>query len=261
MSLFGWDELSSPTGFSLASAAASTDTTVTLSSSGPGVAGDLIQIEAEILAVTATGSGGTVYTVTRGSHGSTAAAHSLGKPVYHLRQSVAIMPFVNEFFGSPASGSYGYSIFLPDVRVGAAELFVTNEFGNSPVTGISFGATTDQGLRTLAGGQMSIQVEGYLATQTDAAPPLVVDEALAARDIFAVVIQAPSGGAITLQLRQGSTVWCSLTIADGATISNVVDGFGLPPLAAEAQMLLDILSVPTAPGTLPGADLTVTIRL
>jgi hypothetical protein len=145
--------------------------------------------------------------------------------------------------------------------VGAAEFFVTNDFGNSPVTGISFGSTTDQGLRTLAGGQMSIQVEGYLAIQTDAAPPLVVDESLAARDIFAVVNQAPSGDAITLQLRQGSTVWCSLTIADGATISNVVDGFGLPPLAAEAQVLLDILSVPTASGTLPGQDLTVTIRL
>jgi hypothetical protein len=261
LSLFGWNELSSPTVFSLASAAASTDATVTLNSAGPAVAGDLIQIEAEVLEVTATGSGGTVYTVTRGSHGSTAAGHLAGTLVYHLSLSVAIMPFVDGFFGSPASGSYGYSIFLPDVRVGAAEFFVTNDFGNSPVTGISFGATTDQGLRTLAGGQMSIQVEGYLATQTDAAPPLVVDEALAARDIFAVVNEAPSGGAITLQLRQGSTVWCSLTIADGATISNVVDGFGLPPLAAEAQVLLDILSVPTASGTLPGADLTVTIRL
>ena len=97
----------------------------------------------------------------------------------------------------------------------------------------SFGATTDEGLRTLAGGQISIQVEGYLAIQTDAAPPLVVETALAARDIFAVVHEAPSGGAITLQLRQGSTVFCTLTIADGTTISNVVNGFGLPPLAAE----------------------------
>lgn len=108
---------------------------------------------------------------------------------------------------------------------------------------------------------MSIQVEGYLATQTDAAPALVVDEALAARDIFAVVNEAPSGGAITLRLRQGSTVWCVLTIADGAAISNVVDGFGLPALASEAQVLLDVVSVPVGTGTLPGRDLTVTIRL
>ena len=261
LSLYSWNELNSPTTFSLAAAAANTDATLTLNAAGPAVAGDLIQIDGEILLVTATGSGGTVYTVTRGSHGSTAAGYALGALVYHLSLDVEIMPFVPGFFGSPASGSYGYSIFLPDVRVGAAEFFVTNEFGSSPVTAISFGATTDEGLRTLAGGQMSIQVDGYLAVETGAAPPLVVDEALAARDIFAVVGQAPSGGAISLQLRQGSTVWCSLTIPDGATISNVVDGFGLPALAAEAQVLLDILSVPTASGTLPGQDLTVTIRL
>ncbi len=261
LSLFAWNELNSPTTFSLAAAAATTDTTITLNSAGPAVAGSVIQIDAEILVVTGTASGGTVYTVTRKTHGSLAAAYALGAPVYHLSLTAAIVPFVDGFFGSPASGSYSQSIFLPDVRVGAAEFFVTNDFGNSPVTGISFGATTDEGLRTLAGGQMSIQVEGYLAVQTDAAPPLVVDQGLAARDIFAVLNAAPSGGPVTLQLRQGSTVWCSLTIADGATLSNVVDGFGLPALAAEAQLLLDILSVPTGTGTLPGQDLTVTIRL
>jgi hypothetical protein len=64
-----------------------------------------------------------------------------------------------------------------------------------------------------------------------------------------------------MQLRQGSTVFCTLTIADGATQSNVVGGFGLSPLASGAQVNLDILSVPTASGSLPGSDLTVTIRL
>jgi len=56
-------------------------------------------------------------------------------------------------------------------------------------------------------------------------------------------------------------VYCTLTIADGATTSNVVDGFGLPPLAADARLSLDITSVPAAANTLPGRDLTVTIRL
>ena len=154
LSLYAWNELNSPTTYSLAGAAASTDTTITLNAAGTAIAGALIQIEAEILEVTATASGGTVYTVTRGSHGSTAAAHALGALVYPLSLTVAIMPFVDGFFGSPASGSYGYSMFLPDVRVGAAEFFVTNEFGNSPVTETSFGATTDEGLRTLAGGQI-----------------------------------------------------------------------------------------------------------
>jgi hypothetical protein len=264
LSLFSWNELNSPTAFTLAIAAASTDATITLSSAGTAVAGDLIQIDAEILQVTGTSGGGTVYAVTRGSHGSTAAAHAITPTpalVYHLTRNVTIVPFVNGFFGSPASGSYSTSIFLPDVRVGAAELFVTNSFGGGPVAMGSYGGTTDEGLRTLAGGQMSIQVEGYLGIQTDAAPPLVVESALAMRDVFAMVNEAPSGGAITLQLRQGATVFCSLTIPDGATISNVVDGFGSAPLTASSVISLDILSVPTAPGTLPGSDLTVTIRL
>jgi hypothetical protein len=261
LSLFSWNELNSPTAFALAGAALSTDATITLSSAGTAVAGDLIQIEAEILEVTGTSGGGTIYAVARGSHGSTAAAYSAGTLVYHLKLNVTIVPFVNGFFGSPASGSYSNSISLPDVRVGAAEFFVTNSFGGGPVATASYGATTDEGLRTLAGGQMSIQVEGYLAIQTDAAPPLVVDSALAIRDMFAVVNDAPSGGAVTLQLRQGSTVFCSLTIADGTTTSNVVDGFGLAALAAGAVISMDILSVPTASGTLPGSDLTVIIRL
>ena len=35
-------------------------------------------------------------------------------------------------------------------------------------------------------------------------------------------------------------MYCTLTIADGATISNAVNGFGLPPLAAKSQLSLDI---------------------
>jgi hypothetical protein len=41
----------------------------------------------------------------------------------------------------------------------------------------------------------------------------------------------------------------------------VIGGFGLPPFAANAQVSLDVLAVPGAANTLPGRDLTVTIRL
>jgi hypothetical protein len=261
LSLFLWDELNSPTTKSLVSAISATATTLLLNAAGPAVAGDLIQLEAEVLAVTATATGGTSYTVTRGSHGSTAAAHQAAVLVYHLKRSVQIVPFVKGFFGSPASGSYSHSMYLPDARVAAAEFFVTNAVGGSPVAAGAFGATVDQGLRTLSGGQLSIQVEGFLAVQTDAAPPLVIDESHAARDIFAVVGEAPSGGAIQMQLRVGSTVYVSLTIADGATMSNVVPGFGLAPLAAGSLLRLDITGVPGAANTLPGRDLTVVVRL
>ncbi len=72
---------------------------------------------------------------------------------------------------------------------------MNNVYGSGPATAASFTATVDGGLRTLSGGQLSMQVEGYLAIQTDAAPPLVIEATEAMRDIFAVVGEAPSGGA------------------------------------------------------------------
>jgi hypothetical protein len=90
---------------------------------------------------------------------------------------------------------------------------------------------------------------------------LVIEAAHAARDIFAVVSEAPDGGDIELTIRQDETVYCTLTIEDGETLSNVVSGFGLPPLAADSRLTLDIAAVPGTANTLPGRDLTVTIRL
>jgi hypothetical protein len=261
LTLYYWNELNSPSTVSLASAISAADTTITLSASGSSTAGDYLQIESEILQVVSVASGGTQYTVARGAENTTAAAHAASTPIYALERSVSVIPFVDGFFGSPASGDFSYSIFLADVRIAAAELYMTNVRGNGNAGIDSFMTTTDRGLRTLSGGQLSLQVEGYLATQTNAAPPLIVESEHAVRDIFAVVSEAPVGGPIQLQLRSGTTVYCSLTIVAGATISSSVNGFGLAPLASNAQLSLDILSVPSASGSLPGRDLTVIIRL
>jgi hypothetical protein len=209
----------------------------------------------------AVASGGTQYDVVRGSFESTAASHAAATLVYHLQRLIVMVPFVKGFFGSPASAAFSYSVFLPNVRIGAAELYMTNAVGGGLTGKAAFGATEDQGLRTLAGGQLSIQTQGYLAIQTGAAPAVVIEDSHVARDIFAVVREAPSGGAIELQVTQNGSAYCTLTIADGETNSDVVGGFGLAPLAANARLDLDITSVPTAAETLPGRDLTVTIRL
>jgi hypothetical protein len=66
------------------------------------------------------------------------------------------------------------------------------------------------------------------------------------------------GGPVELQITQNGTVYCSLTIADGAMISNAVAGTALPPLIPGARLSLNILMV--GPSN-PGADLTVIIRL
>jgi hypothetical protein len=260
LDLFWWNELNSPSAHTLAAGITATDTSLMLSVAGTPPT-PLIQIGAEILEVIDVLSGGTEYHVLRGQQGSTAAAYGSGVPIYHLERTTVVIPFVRGFFGSPASGSFRHSTNLPDVRVGVANLYMINGFGNGLVGYAPFGGVVDNGLRTLSGGQISIQVEGCLAIQDNAAPALVIDRSHSARDMFAVVREAPDGGDIELTVRQDGVVYCTLTIPDGDTISNLVSGFGLPPLAADARLYLDVTSVPGAPNTLPGRDLTVTIRL
>ncbi len=125
----------------------------------------------------------------------------------------------------------------------------------------SYANTTDQGLRTLSGGQLSIQVEGPLAIQTNAAPFLIMDTAHSVRDVSAVVQIGPVNAPIILQVTQNGQSYCQLTIPAGTAISNTVDGFALGPLALNAQIGLDILSVVQDASVPPGSDLTVTIRL
>jgi hypothetical protein len=261
LSIHYWAELASPSQVLLSQAAGAEDPVIHLCAPGGAQPGSLIQIDAEILKVTEVLNGGTEYSVNRGWHGSLAEAHASDTPVYHLDWKVFILPFPRDFFGSPASGNYSFPIYLPDARIASAELVVTNMRGNSEPSQACFTITTDCGLRTLSGGQLSIQVEGYLAIQSNVAPPLIIEASHSVRDVFAVVRYAPTGGPLELQLRQDDETYCRLTIPEGGTVSNVVNGFGLPPLTAGAQLSLDILTVPPAEAGTPGRDLTVTVRL
>jgi hypothetical protein len=221
----------------------------------------LLQIGSEVMIIQQNLTNSTTIPVTRASHGTTAVAHTVETGVYLLVEKIFILPFAEDFFGSPASGSYAFPITIPDVRIAAAELFMTNSRGNSSVAAESFTNTTDLGLRSLLGGQLTIQIEGPLAIQTNAAPPLVVDTSCSVRDVSAVVQDAPTGAPITMQVTQNGNVYCELTIATGAIVSNVVDGFALGPLQAQAIINLNITSVVQTANTQPGSDLTVTIRL
>jgi hypothetical protein len=260
LTLFYWDELASPSPIALAAALGASDTGLSWTGSAPVATGSLLQIGGEIVQVSALGAGNTA-TVTRSSHGSNAVPHATGTPIYVLDRKVFVVPFTHEFFGSPASGSFVYPIFLPDARIAAADFLVTNDRGNSETRKVHFTATTDYGIRTLSGGQLSLQFDGHLAIQTGAVPPLVVESARSVRDIFATVAQPATGGPIVLRLRQDAATYCELTIPAGGTLSNVVDGFGLPPLNPLARLNLDILAVSQTWDTTPGRDLTVTIRL
>jgi hypothetical protein len=256
-----WDELQGPSQTLLSAAMGTTDSSFSVATGISAASGDLVQINQEVMVVGQSLTNGTTVAVTRASHGTTAAAHSVGTGVYALGKKIFILPFAQDFFGSPASGSYAFPITIPDVRIAAAELFMTNSRGNSSVAAESFTNTTDLGLRSLLGGQLTIQVEGPLAIQTNAAPSLLVESTCSVRNVYAVVQDAPSGAPVVMQVTQNGQVYCELTIATGAAVSNVVDGFALGPLQAAAIIGLNITSVVQTSDTAPGSNLTVTIRL
>lgn len=107
-------------------------------------------------------------------------------------------------------------------------------------------------------------MSGYLATQQNAVPPLVVEAAHAVRDIRASVSQAPVGYTISIDVLQNATEYCSVTIPANATTSNVLDGVALPPLLESGLLTINVTLniVPNGPASIsPGRDLTVTIRL
>jgi hypothetical protein len=261
LTLAYWDELNGPSTILLSAAMGTSDVSFSVATAVSASSGDLVQIDSEVMIVHQSVTNSTSVPVTRASHGTAAAVHAVQAGVYLLEEKIFVMPFAQDFFGSPSSGSYAFPITIPDVRIAAAELFMTNSRGNSSVAAESFTNTTDLGLRSLLGGQLTIQIEGPLAIQTNAAPPLVVDTSCSVRDVSAVVQDAPTAASVTMQVTQNGNVYCELTIATGATASNVVDGFALGPLQAQAIIGLNITSVTQTANTSPGSDLTVTIRL
>jgi hypothetical protein len=115
----------------------------------------------------------------------------------------------------------------------------------------------DNGLRTLSGGQYSIQVEGFLAIEQSVAPAIVVETARSVRDIFAILGTA-ADSQVQVQVNINGALYCALTFAPTTTTSNSIPGGTLPFLQAMAQITVGVLSTGQ---TQPGADLTVTIRL
>jgi len=250
-----YDEVNGPAAFTLTAPIAAAATSVAFGATF--TPGQLLQIEQEVVLVTGTNSDSSSI-VTRGAQGTTAVAHASAVLAYQLGESVVIVPFIKSFFGSPASGDWSYTVALPNVRLASAELFMTNVLGEGATTINPYTGTIDSGLRTLAGGQYSFQITGYLAIQTNAAPAILVDADRSVRDIYAIVNTAPAGATIILQVNRNGAAYVSVQIPAGATISNVADGFGLTALRAGDQLSLNITGVGT---TVPGSDLTLIMRL
>ncbi len=257
LTVYYWDELQGRPSLTLGAAIDATNDTIELSAAATAASGSFVQVDREVMRVEEVLSGGSMYRVTRGAHGSTASSHETGALVYRLAARTFISSFPAGFFGSPYSGSWKDTIPMADVRLASAELFVTNAHGNSPVASIYLTNNDDNGLRTLSGGQYSIQVEGFLAVDQSATPPLVVEGSHAIRDIYAILGKA-ADAPISLQLRLDGADYCRLDFAAGQFVSSVVDGLTVSPLTAGSKITLAVLQVGQS---YPGGDLTVLIRL
>jgi hypothetical protein len=222
--------------------------------------GDYIQLGRELLYVLSIGAGFSV-TVERAVLGSQAAAHASGTAPFVLREQSMSFAVPLQFFGSPASGAFRQSFYLPHARVATASLTFTNRVGISPPGRLLFTPLGDFGLRTGYGGQYALYVEGYMAIEDDAAIPLIIDRDHSVRDVFATLESPATGGPVELDVLTDGDVYCTLIFPQGSPFSNVVNGTTLPPLRAGARLTVNVRSVVHYGNTIPGRDLSIRIRL
>lgn len=261
ITLYYYDETSVNVPPVLASTLVSTDTTLILSPNTAFALPQYLAVEQEIIRLNARTADETGFVVDRGLDTTSAAPHPAQVVALPLNQMTISFPFLQDFFGSPASGNWKQSIVLANARICSAELFFTNSQGNGPITAGAFTSFVGGGLRTLSGGQVTLQVPGFLAVQDCAVPPLDPGATYSVRDVYAYVNSAPSGTTgIALQVTLNGQPYCPLlTIPCGATQSMPsIDGSTLPVLRAGGMIGLNIQTVGDQA---PGSDLTVVIRV
>jgi hypothetical protein len=255
-----WDELNSPSTARLLSAVTDSDGEIRLQGLPVLEEGALLQLEREIVKILRRVADGR-YAVTRGDRGTTAQPHPADTTAYLLQRRTVVLPFVRSFFGTPASGSYSFPVYLPNARVAAAEMIMTNARGASETSPVAVTHTIDQGLRTLSGGQIVLQVDGFLAIQSGAIPPFIVESSYAVGAIRAFVREAPAATPLLVRVKRNGATYADLTIDPGQTQSIEVSGFGKPPLLPGTVLDLDIVSAGGLNDGSPGRDLTVILAL
>ena len=143
-----------------------------------------------------------------------------------------IMPFVDGFFGSPASGSYTVFDFLAGCADRRGGVFRDQRARQQSGDGDCRSARPRiKGCERFRAGSFRFKWKDTWRCRPTQRRRWWWKMTLAARDIFAVVNQAPYDRWIRRRSNcsccKGARSYCTLTIADGATMSNVVDGFGL----------------------------------
>ncbi len=253
LTLYWQDELSTAAPLSLESALDAGETSLRIAAAK----GTLLRIDQEIIRVDDIAPDGTL-TIARGIFGTPPANYSAGQPIIVLRRSLTTVPFIRNFFGTPASGNWTYTVNLENARIAAAEFYVTNSQGNSPITSQAYTDTLDRGLRTLSGGQYSFQVSGVLAVDNSPAPEVVLETDHVIGDVFAYLGEAATGSDLQLELNVNGSLLCALIIPSGTEVSNGVRGADFPALRRGDRLSVSVQSIGSV---LPGSDLTVVVRI
>lgn len=196
-----------------------------------------------------------------------------GAVLYPVQVATQVFPLSPQFFTSVAAANFTWPVALPNANIIATASWATNAFGQSPVFTAPLGeaiaaggypatlTTPYGGFRTLTAGAVTFQVNGTLGIASNAAPPVysggASGGAFAFGSVSAYVLTAPSGAAITLQLTLNGANWCTLTIANGATVALPQSGLALGAVPAGALVALNVIGVGT---TFPGAGLTVVLQ-
>lgn len=265
LQVFGFNELAPASAGSLASAIDSNQTVLTVLGMKSPYIGQLVQIGSELMIILGAGNPAGTYTVQRGAMGTSSVVHQASAPILELTTNTVIVPFARGMFGNRASVNFQQITNMPDMRISASQFYVTNAFGDSEASLQNYTNAPGGGLRTLSGGQFSLQVSGPIAAQASAVPPLLIQNSHAVRDVRASVAIAPAGYSLLISLLQGGQPYVSLTIPDGQSVSSeIIDGSTLACLTEGATISMSVALSPTASYSgisMPGRDLTVTIRL
>ena len=261
LGLLFWDELTAPTPVSLASDIGAGDMSLALSGlSAPLSVGTMFQIGKELIETSAEAGPGASYNVNRGRYQSTAAAHTGTLPVFMLTRRDMTIPFVPGYFNSTSAVGFRYNFRLPNVRIAGADLTLYNRVGASERAEESYTILSEDGVRTLSGGQISMSVQGYLAIEASAGTSYVVDRTTVVRDVYAFVQEAPVGATIEILVSVNGTAYCELVIAAGSRVADAVSCLNRAPIPANATISFDIVNVPPSSVGTPGKDLTVVLQ-
>lgn len=205
-------------------------------------------IDREIIKVTDDPAAST-REVVRGALGSTAAVHDAAEPVYRIDISYLVQHFPQGAFEAGGVGlGWEGTIHLESQLVVACSGTAVNEKAESDAVVQYYGGTgntwpdEDKGKRVLTGRILLMFAPGTVSVADNVVPPGgTIDRDTSYRDFYVETQTAVTSDTV-FRFNQNGTALGTVTILNGATKSDFLDGKGLGWLAKEDKLTLDVVS-------------------